>query len=223
MYPKFQQLKSARVAVQVHSMQEKLAAEHLALRGYECFLPLQLPRTNLNSIIRWPDKLAPLFPGYLFCQYKTQYRFPIAEAPRCNTDFKIRCTPAAVPDDEVEVIVQIVNSGYYLEPMRFLQIGQRVRVSSGPLSGLEGMLSSANGAARVIINLTLLRRSVDVEVDALRIVLAEQVDNSSVKSMSSAWKQCRLSAASLKNMITWQGGSQPSAPKKIQRKIESCR
>jgi hypothetical protein len=50
-------------------------------------------------------------------------------------------------------------------------MGQRVRVTSGPLCGACGTLLANRGANRLVLSITLLQRSVSVEVD-LRWVAA---------------------------------------------------
>jgi hypothetical protein len=47
-----------------------------------------------------------------------------------------------------------------------LQIGRRVRIDHGPLSGLEGILLEIRGQHRLVLSVTLLQRSVAVQVDS---------------------------------------------------------
>jgi transcriptional antiterminator NusG len=170
-------LEDVWVAVQVRTLHEKLAAEHLALRGYECFLPLQLSRAELASGVHYADKSRPLFPGYLFCRYKTHYAFRIVQAPGVIRILGFCGVPSVLPDEEIEAVFRIVNSCCYSEPWPFLQIGQRVRIISGPLGGLEGVLVCRDCSSRVVVSVTLLRRSVAVEVDKASIVPVERLQH----------------------------------------------
>jgi len=52
------------------------------------------------------------------------------------------------------------------QPHPFLKIGQRVRIDHGPLAGAEGVLTSANGVSSLVLSISLLQRSLSVEVDA---------------------------------------------------------
>ena len=183
-------LDNAWVAVQVRTLHERLAAEHLALRGYECFLPLQLSRSELASGVHYADKSRPLFPGYLFCRYKTQYSFRIVQAPGVIRILGIRGVPSTVPDDEMDAVFRIVKSRCYSRPGHFPCIGQRVRVVSGPLCGLEGILVFNDRTSKVVVNVTLLRRSVAVEIDTANIVLAEQPGRPYVEGDGGAHNSC---------------------------------
>jgi len=73
-----------------------------------------------------------------------------------------------IPVDEVEIsaIQTLVASGIPNQPWPFLQVGERVRIESGSLSGLEGILMDFKGTQRLVLSITLLQRSVSVEIDS---------------------------------------------------------
>jgi len=50
-------------------------------------------------------------------------------------------------------------------PWPFLRIGQRVRVEYGALRDVEGILLQTKGTQRLVLSVSLLQRSVAVEVD----------------------------------------------------------
>jgi hypothetical protein len=56
-----------------------------------------------------------------------------------------------------------------MEPWPYVEIGERVRIKDDVLDGLEGILTSFKGSDRVVISVTLLRRSVALEIDRSRI------------------------------------------------------
>jgi len=74
-------------------------------------------------------------------------------------------SPIPVDDADIADIQTAVRSGLPRQPWPFLQIGQRVRVERGPLCGLEGILLNIKGRDRLILSVTLLQRSVAVEVE----------------------------------------------------------
>jgi transcription antitermination factor NusG len=47
-----------------------------------------------------------------------------------------------------------------------MRIGQRVRIDSGALDGLEGVLVRVGDGRRLVLSVSLLQRSVAVEIDA---------------------------------------------------------
>jgi transcription antitermination factor NusG len=150
-------------ALQVRSRRENLVAAHMNGQGIECFLPLY------KSVRRWSDRLKeleqPLFPGYLFCRFDFQNRSPLLMTPGVIQIVGVGRTPMAVDDTELEAVRQAVLSGVPNQPWPYLEVGEKVRVNYGSLSGLEGVLVNFKGSHRVVLSVTLLQRSVAMEID----------------------------------------------------------
>jgi transcription antitermination factor NusG len=151
-------------ALQVRSRFEQGVAEHLDGKGYEWFLPLYKCRK------RWSDRIkeveAPLFSGYLFCRLNPQDRLPILKTPGVIQIVGSNRIPIAVDELEIQAIQRMVASGIPNQPWPFLATGDRVLIESGPLSGLEGILVEFKGNHRLVLSVTLLQRSVAVEIDS---------------------------------------------------------
>lgn len=150
-------------AVQTRSRHENVVAAQLQGKGYETFLPL------CKSRRRWSDRVKeielPLFPGYLFCRFDANDRLPILIIPGVVQIVGVGKKPVAIDEKEISGIQIAVQAGLPRQPWSFEQIGQRVRVEYGPLSGLEGTLVNVRGRHRLILSITLLQRSVAVETD----------------------------------------------------------
>jgi transcription antitermination factor NusG len=107
----------------------------------------------------------PLFPGYLFCRFDFQNRRPLVITPGIIRVVGIGERPTPIEDREIEAIQLALASGLPSWPWPYLEVGERVRVNYGSLSGLEGFLTSFKGAHRVVLSVSLLQRSVAMEVD----------------------------------------------------------
>ncbi len=66
-------------------------------------------------------------------------------------------------------IERVVLSGVRAEPCPYLETGQNVRIEDGPLRGLKGILISFKDRHRIVVSVSLLRRSVAVEIDRSQI------------------------------------------------------
>ncbi len=150
-------------AVQVHTRYEKAVASNLLAKGYESFLPLYRCRH------RWSDRIKvlelPLFDGYLFCQFDVTQRLPILVTPHVIGVVGNGKAPLPIDEGEMAALFAIVLAEAKAEPYPYLQVGQRVCVDRGPLSGLEGLVLAQGKPTRLIVSVTLLQRSVAVEVD----------------------------------------------------------
>jgi transcription antitermination factor NusG len=74
--------------------------------------------------------------------------------------------PTPVAHSEVAAVRTIVNSGAPFRPHPFLHVGQKVRLESGPLADLEGILVGKRGSHRLVVSVDLLQRSVAAEIDS---------------------------------------------------------
>lgn len=151
-------------ALQVRTRHELGVAEYLRGRGYQPFLPLSRSRRAWSDRIKVVE--APLFPGYLFCRVNIQDRLPVLSAPGVIRIVGYNRSPIPVDEAEINAIHAIVSSGLPNEPWPFVRVGEPVQIESGPLQGLRGILLGVRGAHRLVLSVTLLQRSVAVEVDS---------------------------------------------------------
>jgi transcription antitermination factor NusG len=141
---------------------EKLVAASLRSKGYEEFLPLYHCRRPWSDRIKVQE--LPLFPGYVFCRFDMHNRLPILLTPGVLLIVGCGRTPLPVEDSEIAALQSIVNSRLKAEPWPYLRIGQRVRIERGSLEGVEGILL-ATKPQRLVVSVTILQRSVSLEVD----------------------------------------------------------
>jgi transcriptional antiterminator NusG len=143
-------------AVRVKSRGEKSCAANFEVRGIECFLP------TYETKRRWSDRVKvteePLFSGYVFCQMADGRSLPVISTPG------VLQVVGAVEQHEMAAMRRLVEGGA-ARPWPYLREGQRVRLRAGAWEGLEGILQSAEGRDRVVVNIETLQRAVAVEVD----------------------------------------------------------
>jgi transcription antitermination factor NusG len=159
-------------ALQVWVRKEGSVAAQLEGQGFECFLP------KYKSVRQWSDRKKeleqPLFPGYLFCRLDYTQRRPVVTTPGVLQIVGNGRTAVPVEDFEIKALQTAVASGAAAQPWPYLEVGERVRVQCGKLSGLEGILVNFKGNHRVILSVTLLQRSVALEVDLAWVSSLEQ-------------------------------------------------
>lgn len=143
---------------------EKRVAKQLAERSVEHYLPVY------ESARRWKDRRVkleiPLFAGYVFVRLALCERLKVVQVPGLARLVGFNGTPVALPDEEMEALRKGLEYGLRAEPHPYLTVGRRVRVTRGPLAGLEGILLRRKGNWRVVLSLDLIQRSVSVDMDA---------------------------------------------------------
>jgi transcription antitermination factor NusG len=143
---------------------EKRVEQHLTQRNVEHYLPVY------RSSRKWRNGLKvvldlPLFPGYIFVRIKRSERVRVLQVPGVLAIVGGTAGEMApLPEADVEAL----RSGLHLrnaEPYPFLTTGQRVRIRSGALAGLEGIVVRQKNSLRCVINMDLIMQSIAVEVD----------------------------------------------------------
>jgi transcription antitermination factor NusG len=149
-------------AVEVRPKMERSVAQLLRWKGYEEFVPVQ------PVLQKWSDRTKkieqPLFSGYVFCRFDPLRRLPILVTPGVKSIVSFSNIPCPIPDEEINNIQTVMNSGAAIHKWAFMDVGQNIRVDEGPLRGLEGVIVSVKNELRLIVSISLLRRSVAVEL-----------------------------------------------------------
>jgi len=151
-------------AVRVRSRFEKLASADLRAKGFEEFLPLYSSRHQWSDRVKKAED--PLFPGYLFCRFSPQGELlPIVTTRGVISVLGIGNSPSVVPDEEIDTIKIAIRSGFPVEPLPFVGLGDRVFIERGPLAGIEGIALKVDNKVKLVVSITLLHRSLAVKID----------------------------------------------------------
>lgn len=150
-------------ALYVKPRHEKRVSLHLESRGYEGLVPLYLKRT--------PQRISelPLFPGYVFSRFNFNQRQPVMSVPGVFSLVKTGNTPVPISNQEIFNLQQLVRSKVPRQPHPYLESGQRVTITTGPLRGVEGTFIESKTRGTLIVSVEVLRRSVAVEVDGVAL------------------------------------------------------
>ena len=152
-------------AIHTRARHEKSVAHRLADAGITTFLPL------VTETHRWSDRKKtvelPLFSCYVFA------RFTSSSPDRlrvCMTDGVLqvlgtRSEGSAIPEEQIDAIRTLVSEGLPWSEYPFLKIGQRVRIRSGALNGVEGILVGRNGDRSLVVSVDVIQRSLSVRIE----------------------------------------------------------
>jgi transcription antitermination factor NusG len=155
-------------AVWTRNQYEPRVSDQLRRKRFEVFLPtVRVPSRRRDKRVVLDQ---PLFPGYVFLRFAPSRSSWVAVA---STDGVVRVLGQGwdalqpVPDEQVEGVRRLVTKAEGARAVPWIHVGDRVRITRGPLSGLEGMVRDrCRGRATFVVNVDLLQRSVGVELEA---------------------------------------------------------
>jgi len=141
---------------------EKAVVRQFETRAIESFLPLY------SSLRRWKNgcRVAveqPLFPSYVFVHIPRRESVKVLQVPGVLSIVSAGREPAALPTGEIESLREGLPLRRF-EPHACLMLGEKVRITSGSLAGMVGVLLRRKNNLRVVLTLELIRQSVAVEI-----------------------------------------------------------
>ncbi len=142
---------------------EKSVVKHLGLREIETFLP------TYETVRLWKNRqrvktILPLFPTYLFVHISSRERVKVLQSPGVLQIVGNGKEAVPLPDSDVEILRNGL-SGQQVEPYCELVIGEKVRIKSGLLRGIEGTLVRKCTGNRFVLTLRLINQHAAMEVD----------------------------------------------------------
>ena len=157
-------------AIHVKSRHEFKVSERLTQAGKEVFLPA------VERQRKWKDRRMivsfPLFPGYLFVSITRNIddRMSILKTKGVVRFLgTVPGEPEPVPEEQIISLKRLVASKEELDPYPYLKEGQRVRVRSGPLAGVDGILVQKKDRHMLVLSVDILQQGVSVKIDASEV------------------------------------------------------
>ena len=151
------------------SRNEKALAHDLISKQISYFLPMSWKVQHKHG--RKMRSLLPLFGGYVFFCGGENERLEALRTNRVATIIEVKDQQKIV--EELCKIELALRKGAPLEPHHYVKTGQRCRVLSGSLMGLEGIVMKTKAGARLILQVDILGQAASVEIDTDLIELIE--------------------------------------------------
>ena len=143
------------------SRQEKALARYL--------LPLDVPfyvPQHENQLLRGERRrrsYLPLFPGYVFFRGSLSERQSALQSRLIVQILEVE--DQGLLQRELHELYALQQSGATLIPFEELNPGDAVRVTEGPFEGYSGVVIRGQARLRLLVSITMLRKTVAVEFD----------------------------------------------------------
>jgi len=165
-------LDSQWYALHTRARHEKLVVQRLVERGVETFLPI------VTEVHRWSDRKKsvqlPLFGCYVFAKFidNRSERLRVLRVGGVLGLVGSQGEGTPIPDEQIDAVRRLVEGNVPWAPHAFLKIGQRLRIRSGALDGVEGILVSRNGDNTLVISVDAIQRSLALRVEGYEVEAA---------------------------------------------------
>jgi transcription antitermination factor NusG len=143
---------------------EQSVVRHLDIRGVESFCP------TYETLRVWRNRqrkylLLPLFPSYLFVYIYPEQRNRVLQSLGVLQIVGKKREYLPLPFTEIDFLRSSARR-LRIEPYRELLIGNKVRIKSGLMQGIEGILVRKNDSLRFVLTIELINQHAAIEVDA---------------------------------------------------------
>lgn len=156
-------------AVQTRSRHEKVFRDQLAQKAIEHFLP------TTKRWSQWKDRRKeielPLFAGYCFARFSLRDRIRVLQSSGAVRIVGPNGHPESVPESEIHSMRLLMKNGLPYISHPYAKQGSRVEVIRGPLQGARGSLLRQARPWRLVLSISLIQKSVAVEIDASDVAL----------------------------------------------------
>lgn len=160
-------------AIYTKPRHEKRVAEQLIQKSVETLLPVY------ECIRRWKNGRHrvqfPLFPGYAFVRIALKDRMDVVKVPGVVRIVGFDRGPLPLANEEIEGLRRGLAAGIDVLPHPYLTAGRRIRVVSGPLRGMRGIMIRRKGQYRIVVSLDLIMQSIRADVDVADVRPDEDV------------------------------------------------
>lgn len=143
---------AAWYALKVRTGSEVNVAAKLLDRGVIPYCPIRKERRRYSDRMKVVSKAA--FPGYLFCRFNINRKTSVISSPGVEYVLGVDGKATPVPDEELHHLARTISAG--ASPVFSMTPGQRVRVTHGPLRGVEGTLVRDDSGAKLVVSINLL-------------------------------------------------------------------
>jgi transcription antitermination factor NusG len=151
-------------ALYLRSRYEKKVNTELKKKKVETFLPL------IEEVHIWSDRkkkvMEPLFRGYIFVNTDLRDKETILMTEGVVRFVGINQKPSWIPELQIDWLRRIVDKSMDVQREQYLEVGKKVKIIAGPLTGIEGVVHRIHGILRVVISIAAIEQSVSVQVPA---------------------------------------------------------
>jgi transcriptional antiterminator RfaH len=152
-------------AAYTNSRAEKKVLKELLHQGIEAYLPLQKKLRQWSDRRKWVEE--PLIRCYIFVHIDKKDYYQVLNTRGVVRYITFEGKAVPIPENQIDVLRKLVATEADIEvTTEKLSPGDKVRVVSGPMHGLEGALVDYRGNHRVMVRIDHIGQQLLVSIPA---------------------------------------------------------
>lgn len=152
-------------AAYTKSRAEKRVLKELLRQGIEAYLPLQKKLKQWSDRRKWVEE--PLLRCYIFVKIEKADYFRVLNTQGVVRYITFEGQAVPIPENQIDVLRKVVATEADVDVTSDkFEPGDKVRVVSGPMHGLEGELVDFRGSRRVMVRIAHIGQQVLVSIPA---------------------------------------------------------
>ena len=152
------------IAVYTKSRHEQTVVNELNNKNIESYCPMFKERRQWSDRKKWVH--FPLFRSYVFANIEIKENIYVLQTIGVNKIVKFQEKISIIPDQVIDNIKNIIEGEYNVEKADYFIKGDEVRVVSGPLKDLDGVVLDSRGTNKVIIKIEAIQQAFSVEISS---------------------------------------------------------
>jgi len=152
------------IAVYTKSRHEQIVINELSKKNIESYCPMFKERRQWSDRKKWV--YFPLFRSYVFANIEIKENIYVLQTIGVNKIVKFQEKISIIPDQVIDNIKNIIEGEYNVEKADYFIKGDEVRVVSGPLKDLDGVVLDSRGTNKVIIKIEAIQQAFSVEISS---------------------------------------------------------
>jgi len=104
-------------------------------------------------------------PGFVFARFHPAQKLQVGAIAGVHSIVGFSAQPSPVDEEELEALRRVDEARLAVGPAPFPAYGRPCRLVRGPIEGMRGVLMGSEDKPLVVMSLTLLQRSIAVEVE----------------------------------------------------------
>jgi transcriptional antiterminator RfaH len=144
---------------------QKIAERNLNQQSFKTFLPTQEVTKRKNS--RFIKSECPLFPGYMFVAFDEPSSpwYKINRTYGVSRIVNFSGKPASVPAELMSELFLLCDAGGKILPKKKFNVGEQVKIMSGPFSNYIASIEKLSSDQRVWILMQLLGQKSKLQIN----------------------------------------------------------